>query len=60
MADEVIFDEGGMWILVKENADFCRLETTTSASADEQPGKGGLLTFAAAVGLVALHLIGGA
>lgn len=60
MAEPVIFDEGGMWVLVKENADSCRLETATADTPTEEPGRGGLLAFAVAVGAVALHLLGGA
>jgi hypothetical protein len=60
MAEPVIFDEGGMWVLVKENADSCRLETATADTPTEEPGRGGLLAFVVAAGAVALHLLGGA
>lgn len=65
MAEPVIFDEGGVWVLVKENAESCPLDAATEGippneSETKESGNGGLLAFAVAVGAVALHLIGGA
>ena len=60
MAEPVIFDEGGVWVLVKENAESCPLDAATEGTPTEEPGRGGLLAFAVAAGAVALHLLGGA
>ncbi|MFA6695021.1 MAG: hypothetical protein WCR85_00190 [Sphaerochaeta sp.] len=67
MAQDVIPDVGGVWVLVERGASACAIpnamtnEATTPQRVEEgRMGKGPLLLFLAAIGIEALHLNSGA
>ena len=62
MSQVVIPDEGGLWVLVEENANSCSIDAEAGVAegvlAEDARGKGPVVLFLMAVGAAALHLVG--
>ncbi len=67
MAQTIIPGNGGVWVLVEENAPICGIGVSpygisasgAAAEDDDGIGKGALAAFLAVVGMAAIHLVGG-
>jgi hypothetical protein len=60
MAQPIVQGDGGVWVLVEENATMCEVDPF-GVAATEGGGQsyGPLLVFGAAVAVAAFHLTGG-